>query len=121
MAPFAPGSALGLGWHVHSFGAVDRGAAVLTLMNQDGGVARVHICAHEGQPRGLAHTRLLDLILMDGGDGARATDETVGRVLLGLAAKMGDNELEPSGDLHPLACMMTHGDRVVHFGPETLT
>lgn len=119
--PLARGSHLGLGWVLAHLSAVERGAIVLTLQHREGGVARVHICQHDGRPKGLAHTELLDLVLMDGGRGDRPTDEGLGRVLLGLAAHLRENELAEGGDLSVLARLQRHEDRVLDHGPETLT
>lgn len=121
LRPLARGSHLGLGWVLAHLSAVDRGAIVLTLQHREGGVARVHICRHEGRPKGLAHTELLDLVLMDGGRGDRPTDEGLGRVLLGLAAHIRENELADGGDLSVLARLQCHEDRILDHGPETLT
>jgi hypothetical protein len=120
-APFTEGSALALGWSMGRLSPVERGAAVLELVHTSGRVARLHLCAHDGQPRGVAHTALLDLVLMDGRSGEGATDEQLGRVVLGLAAHIRNNELDGNGDLLPLARMTTHGDRVMRYGPHTLT
>lgn len=84
-------------------------------------MARVHLCHHQGDPKGLAHSDLIDLVLMDGGRGDRATDESLGRVLMGLAAHIRDNELSADGDLGALARMQPHSDRVLDYGPENLT
>lgn len=121
LAPIVPGSALGLGWRMQGMSAVDRGASIMVLAHESGEIARVHVCGHEGSPKGLAHTALVDLILMDGGDGGKPTDESVGRVLLAIAEQIRQNEVAPNGDLWPLARMMTHGERVDVYGPENLT
>lgn len=120
LAPLAAGATVGRGWRVDSLSGVVQGAAVLTLAHDDGRAARVHVCAHDGAPRGVAHTALFDLILMDGGDGKRQTDEDIGCVVLGLAKAVRENELAEDGDLGPLARLMTHPDRVATFGPDTL-
>jgi hypothetical protein len=120
-APFHEGSALALGWRMGALSPVSRGAAVLELVHTSGRAARVHLCAHDGQPKGVAHTALLDLVLMDGRAGEGVTDEDLGRVLLGLAAHVRTNELSADGDLAPLARMTTHGARVMRYGPHTLT
>ena len=97
-----------------------RGASVLTLAHTNGRKAKVHLCAHNGRPRGLAHTAMLDLVLMDGGSGSFRTDEKLGRVVLGLAERVRRNETQPNGDLAPVARMMSHDERVQAFGPESL-
>ncbi len=121
LSPLSRGDHLGHGWFVAHLGPVRRGAAVLTLQHRDGDLARVHLCNHDGAPRGLAHTELLDLVLMDGGAGDKPTDESLGRVLMGLAAVMRDNELADDGRLRQLADMQPHAERVDTYGPESLT
>lgn len=121
LAPLKRGSHLGHGWHLAHLGAVQRGASVLTLQSREGQVARVHLCQHQGAPKGLAHTELLDMVLMDGGKGDLETPESLGRVLLGLAGVMRDNELKHQGDLAELGRMLSHDERVEAFGPESLT
>ncbi len=120
VAPVGVGTPLGLGWYVHHLGPVERGAAVLTLRHTSGRDARVHLCGHRGQPQGMAHTALIDLVLMDGGSGSMRTDEKLGRVILGLAQRVRANETSPTGDLKPVARMMTHADRVEAFGADAL-
>ncbi len=121
LAPLTRGDHLGQGWFVAHLGAVERGASVLTLQHKQGQVARVHLCHHQGNPKGLAHTELLDMILMDGGQGDKPTDESLGRVLMGLARVVKVNELDAKGDLRDLARMQPHAERVNAYGPETLT
>jgi hypothetical protein len=120
LAPVAVGTPLKYGWYVEGLSAVERGAAVLTLSHTNGRKARVHLCAHNGRPRGVAHTAMLDLVLMDGGSGSFRTDEKLGRVVLGLAERVRRNETASSGDLTPVARMMAHDERVRAFGPESL-
>lgn len=119
-APIGLGTPLRFGWYVADLSPVSRGASVLTLAHSSGRRARVHLCAHNGRPQGMAHTRLVDLVLMDGGSGSFRTDEKLGRVVLGLAERIRRNETSSKGDLSPIARMMTHGDRVDAFGPQAL-
>ncbi|MCB9778818.1 MAG: hypothetical protein H6742_09665 [Alphaproteobacteria bacterium] len=121
LAPLKRGSHLGGGWFLAHLGAVRDGASVITLQHAEHGVARAHLCMRDGQPRGLAHTAMLDLVLMDGGQGDKATEESLGRVLLGLARVVADNELHADGDLRELARMQPHEQRVAAYGPENLT
>jgi hypothetical protein len=44
----------------------------------------------------------------------------VGRIILGIAKMIANNELNPNGDLYPLAEMITHDERKELYGPETL-
>lgn len=118
--PIGMGTPLKFGWYVAGMSAVERGAAVLTLAHATGRTAKVHICSHDGKARGLATTRLVDLVLMDGGSGSFQTDEKLGRVVLGLAERIRRNETLPDGDLKPIARMMSHDDRVGAFGPESI-
>jgi hypothetical protein len=120
LAPFGMGSPLKFGWYVADLSSVERGAAVLTLAHSSGRRAQVHLCAHNGRPQGMTHSKLIDFVLMDGGSGSFRTDEKLGRVVLGLAEAVRRNELDPQGDLWPLAKMMTHDDRVTSYGAETL-
>jgi len=119
LAPLRPGQELAFGWHLGLFEATDRGAMVLNLHNRDGRNARVHLCYHEGRAKGVAHTELLDFILMDGGDGAAPTEESIGRVVRHVALVVRQNELR-DGAVEELARLMTHAERVERFGPETL-
>ncbi|MCK6502842.1 hypothetical protein L6R53_05495 [Myxococcota bacterium] len=121
LAPLTRGSHVGAGWFVAHLGAVERGASVLTLQHRDGAVGRVHLCHRRGSPRGVAHTELLDLVLMDGGQGDKPTDESLGRVVMGLAAHIRSNELSSQGDLGELARMEPHDERLLAYGPESLT
>lgn len=121
LAPLGRGAHLGEGWFLAHLGAVERGASVLTLQHRDGAIGRVHLCHHQGAPKGLAHTELLDLVLMDGGRGDKPTDESLGRVLMGLAAQIRGNELSGQGDLAELARMQPHDERLLTYGPESLT
>ncbi len=118
LAPLHKGSALGLGWYLADLGEVTRGASVLTLVHRSRRRARVHLCVHGGAPVGVAHSGLIDLVLMDDHDGSGATEEDLGRVILGLAARIRRNE--KSGELKGLARMMRHEERVAAFGAEEL-
>ena len=119
-APLQAGSALGAGWSLANLSEVRRGACVLELVHETGDVARVHVCGHDGRPKGLAHGHMVDLVLMDGGNGDKPTDEQLGRVLLGIAVRVRLNEGSPEGDLAPLAAMMSHPDRVARYGAHSL-
>jgi len=121
IAPLTSGRSLGRGWRVDSLTKVHEGAAVLSLQHRDERTARVHICTHDGQPRGLAHSVLFDLVLMDGRQGKQSTEESLGRVLVQLARHIRRNELQ-SDDSHIASVkgLLTHDDRVILYGPEAL-
>ena len=122
LSPLAPGKSAGKGWTATDLEPVREGASVLTLTYRDGTVARVHICARHGRGTGVAHTHLLDLVLMDGGDGSKHTNENLGRVLRTLAKRVAKNELGAmdSTTLDSMARMLTHNERLTLYGPERL-
>jgi hypothetical protein len=121
LAPAGKGASLARGWYIEDLSPVRQGASVLTVAHSSGHRARLHVCLHEGNPRGMAHTALLDLVLMDGGAGDKRTNEELGRVLLGLARRIADNELDENGDLWSVAFMTTHSERLANYGPQALT
>ena len=120
LSPLKEGSSVGKGWVLDSLGPIEQGAAILTLRHADGRFQNIHLCVHDGEPKGLAHTSLLDLVLMDGGQGDKPTDESLGRVLMGLAKRIEHNELAGVEDLTDLASLQTHAQRVERYGPENL-
>ncbi len=123
LTPLSVGRPVGRGWTVTALSPVRTGASVLTLTHRDGRIERVHICARRDQATGIARTHLLDLVLMDGGDGAKQTDESLGRVIRSLAKRISRNELNTvdSTTLSDMSRMMTHKERMALFGPENLT
>lgn len=121
LAPLRSGYRLGLGWHLGDLGVIEEGAIVISLVHDDRRVARVHLCLlGDDGARGVAQSHLFDFVLMDGRAGDAATDEGLGRVVLGLAAVVRENEIDARGDLRPLAQLMAHDERVLAFGPEHL-
>ena len=120
------GKNLGRGWHLDSLSSVNRGASVLSLKKENGEQARVHICAHNGNPKGLTHTAFLDFILMDGGKGNQPTDEDLGCALIGLTRRVLIRELQmDTANLHyaqkALSHLQTHQDRLILYKEEGLT
>ena len=65
-SPLKPGASVGKGWKVDSLSPVRDGASILALTHKTQGTARIHICMRQGKATGLAHSHLLDLVLMDG-------------------------------------------------------
>lgn len=120
LQPIGRGSHVGYGWRVSGLSAIRDGAAVLALTHSDGAQANVHLCRRRGTARGIAHTRHLDLVLMNGGSGALPSDEPLGRVVLSLAKRVSRNESLASAELASLAAMMSHDERVLRFGEERL-
>lgn len=124
LSPLQPGQEVAFGWYLGLFEANDRGALILNFhraMPGEGGArsARVHVCYHDGRPKGVGRTELLDFILMDGGDGDAQTEESIARVVRHVAEIVRKNELR-EGAIDELARLLTHAERVERFGPETL-
>lgn len=120
LSPLQQGASLGRGWSIDALSPIESGAAILTLAHRDGRQARVHMCAWKDAPRGVAHTELLDLIIMDGGQGDRPTEEGLGRALSSLASRIRRNELRIDADIRALAGMQSHEERVEQYGAESL-
>jgi hypothetical protein len=120
LAPLTVGTVVGKGWQVSTLGSIENGASILTLQHKQGQTVNIHICAYDGDPKGLAHTEFLDLILMDGGCGDKPTDEHLGRVLMGIAKRIRKNELSLQQDLDALVQLQTHEERVLKYGAENL-
>ena len=55
LAPLVPGSRLSGGWFVRDLSRVRKGASVLSLEHATHGFVEVHLCAHDGRPRGTRH------------------------------------------------------------------
>ena len=122
LTPLQLGASVGKGWRLKHLAPVKNGASVLTLNHAVHGSARVHICARNGTSHGLTHTRLLDLVLMDGGNGNRRTKEDLARVVTGIAKRIGKNEVCAVDEktLDAMSSMLTHDERMALYGPENL-
>jgi len=83
---------------------------------------RVHICLHDGKPKGIAYSELFDLIVMDHGRGVRPVPEELASALLLLADTMRENEWAdvPKHQFDGIHRMMTHAERVRSFGASHL-
>ena len=110
---------MGEGWFLSNLSPIERGASVLTFQKKDGEVARVHMCAHFGTPKGIASTRFLDFLLMDGGKGNTPSNEGLGRVILSLAARVEESETLLVEELQ--AKLQTHEERLFRYKEEGLT
>ncbi|MEC7986776.1 MAG: hypothetical protein VX278_16530 [Myxococcota bacterium] len=117
--PLAKGSYLANQWFLSDLSPIEKGAAILTLSAKDDRQARIHICGHAGSPKGIAHTKYLDLLLMDGGDGNTPSNESLGRVILSLAKHIENTEslLEQSSILSRFAL---HEDRLLLYKDQGL-
>jgi len=87
LAPLA-GRPLPGGFRVASVSDVERGAAEVVLVRQDGARAIVHVFRRSLVSSGLATTRLLDLRWMNGGDGEHLTHEAAGLAVMHLASRI---------------------------------
>jgi len=118
--PLTIGSPLAYGWSLMELSRIERGASVLSLSHRSGAQARIHICSHQGHPQGIASSKYLDLLLMDGGDGNTPSDEKLGRVILSLAKHIAKTEefLEKSNVLSQLE---KHEERLIRYQRQGLT
>jgi len=114
--PFGPGADLGLGWRLVTLFPPVEGAVTVTLAHEDGRAARIDLSLIEGSPKGPARSEFVDFIVMDGGDGQRPMEESLGRVVRRLAEAVTANE---SADLATLSRLLPHADRVWRY-PDSL-
>lgn len=82
------GHALPGGFRVASVSEIDRGAVTITLASGSGTLAHVQVFRRSPLSTGLATTRLLDLRLMNGADGAHDTHEGAGVAVMTLASRI---------------------------------
>ena len=61
LAPLKEGDSVGKGWKIESLSTIEKGACVLGLKHSSGEMTDIHICAKEGNKRGVASSSLLDL------------------------------------------------------------
>jgi hypothetical protein len=120
IAPLTPGSPLLDGWKVDHLGPITEGASVLSLTGN--GSLRVHICLHQGRPKGFAYTELFDLIVMDHGRGVKDVPADLSPTLNLLERTIRDNESMEVGEaeFQGLTRLMTHSERVSAFGASKL-
>lgn len=121
LAPLRAGAPLAMGWTLADLSGPRNGGLVLRLQHRDGAVGSVHLSARAPGARPLATTHLLDLRLMDGGDGSLPTDETLGRLVVGLAQHIARNELAAVGDDPALSALLPHSERLIRHGTQGLT
>ena len=120
LTPLRVGDTLGNEWAITSLGPIRDGGSVLALTHPHQGAVNIHLCLHDGSPRGFAYTTLFDLIVMDQGHGVRTVPSDMATVLLQLQRTICDNELQQDVAIDQIAGMMTHAERVRAFGPSHL-
>lgn len=99
IAPVGPDDEIGHGWRVESLTPIQGGAAVLMLAHAASSrVARVDLCLRGDDPCGIAQTRQLDFILMNGTSDITPSDEDLGRALRALAGRI---DAAPPADPFP--------------------
>ncbi|HSP99818.1 MAG TPA: twin-arginine translocation signal domain-containing protein [Candidatus Dormibacteraeota bacterium] len=112
LRPLAMGSVVAHGWRVAGFtGAVD-GTCVLTLENERGRAHRIHLCRNAGNPQGIVYTDSVDLLVMNGGQGDLATDETFAQAVAEVAHVLSANERRQAT---VVASLMPHDERLRRF------
>jgi hypothetical protein len=92
VAPLGVGHHVAHGWRVEALSGVEQGRVVLGLRHPLAGTAEVHVHRRDGAARGIAHTRELDLLLMNGARGATPSDEGLGLAILALGRRIERNE-----------------------------
>lgn len=101
IAPLAKRSEVANGWQVADLsGAID-GSYVLTLKNGRGRSHRIHICANDGAPQGLVHTRHFDLLVMNGGQGDLPTEEGFAQAVAAVGKVLARNDAGKATALLP--------------------
>jgi hypothetical protein len=110
--PLTMGSVVAHGWRVAGLtGAVD-GTCVLTLENERGRAHRIHLCRNGGAPQGLVYTDSIDLLVMNGGQGDLATDESFAQAVAEVAHVLAANERRAAT---VVASLMPHDERLRRF------
>ena len=116
VAPMTAGTTLDGEWRITDLGPIQDGASVMQLSHPEQESLRIHLCLHEGSPKGFAHTELFDLIVIDHGRGVRKVPDDLAPALKQLAEAIQDNELANNSAFAHVADMMTHKERVSAFG-----
>jgi hypothetical protein len=113
VSPFAAGAVLAHGWRLVDLSPVRDGACVVTLENERGRAARVHVCHNDGTPQGIVYTRRVDLVVMNGGQGDLPTEEGLAQAVATLAHRVAANEATMSESF--FAALLPHAARVQRF------
>ena len=120
LAPLNQGDSVGKGWRISGLRPIEKGATVLELVHNSGCTSQIHICAIEENPVGVIHTQFLDLVLMDGGQGNKPTDEDLGRVVMNVALKIQKQEAQLLNNSEVLELLEGHDFRMFQYGSENL-
>jgi hypothetical protein len=112
LQPLAVGSAVAHGWRVAGFSGVVDGTCVLTLENERGRSHRIHLCRNGGTPQGIVHTDGIDLLVMNGGQGDVATDESFAQAVAEVAHVIAGNERRQAT---VVASLLSHEERLRRF------
>lgn len=110
VAPLVAGALVHGDWRLSALDGVSAGSCVATLSNGRR-TQRVHLCRNGGRPSGVVHTERVDLVVMNGGDGALATDEGLAQAVAALAHVVARNEARVA-DLDEL---LGHEERVALY------
>src|SRR5262245_47311917 len=92
LSPLVVGAVVAPAWRVADLSPVQDGSCVVTLQNENGRAHRVHLCRNDGTPQGIVHTRGLDLVVMNAGQGDLPTEETLAQAVAALAQVVTANE-----------------------------
>jgi len=113
LSPLVAGSVVALGWRLADLSPVRDGSCVVTLENERGRAHRVHLCRNDGTPQGIVHTRRVDLVMMNAGQGDLPTEESLAQAVAALAHVVAANE----GTMpeRVLAELLPHAERVRRF------
>ena len=113
LSPLVAGAVVAHGWRLVDLSPVRDGACVVTLENERGRAARVHLCHNDGTPQGLVYTRRVDLVVMNGGQGDLPTEEGLAQAVATLAHRVAANEATMSESF--FAALLPHAERVQRF------
>jgi len=109
-SPIERGQEIAHGWSIAGLSGSVAGAYNMRLANADGRATNVHICLKDEFSSGVAQSEMLDLVIMNGGESNRDSEEDLALVLNSLAETISANEMLLSAD--SFSALMSHEDRV---------
>ena len=113
VSPLVAGSVVAHGWRLVDLSAVRDGSCIVTLQKRRRGAHRIHLCRNDGTPQGLLYTRLLDLVVMNGGKGDFPTEEGFAQAVARLAHVVAANEAKTPDRF--FADFLPHTERVRRY------